>query len=68
MDDDNPLSNTIQEDMELFTEEVSKVNEPWAKDSIYFIAFVSNESTSEIELWGVEIKSRQTHQTRNMNT
>ena len=44
---------------------VSKKDQPWAKDSIDFIAFVFNASISEVELWGIEIKSRQTNQTIN---
>ena len=39
---------------------VAKKDSPWAKDSIDFIAFIYNEEFSCIELWGIEIKSRQT--------
>ena len=39
---------------------VGKKNSPWAKDSVDFIAFIYNEETYLVEVWGVEIKSRQT--------
>ena len=42
---------------------VSKKNEPWAKDSIDFVASVMKTDNSDLELWGVEIKSRQTNLT-----
>ena len=42
---------------------VGKKNHPWAKDSIDFIAFVYDEDSSSVELWGVEVKSRQTNST-----
>lgn len=41
---------------------VAKKLSPWAKDSIDFIAFVCNKD-EVLELWGIEIKSRQTHST-----
>lgn len=41
---------------------VAKVDRLWAKDSIDFLAFVVNEA-KEVQLWGVEIKSRQTFAT-----
>ena len=34
-------------------------NRPWAKDSIDFIACICNENET-LELWGIEIKNRQT--------
>ena len=37
---------------------VSKKGSPWAKDSIDFLASVLDESENEIQIWGVEIKSR----------
>ena len=42
---------------------VGKKYHPWAKDSIDFIAFAFCEDTDCLELWGVEIKSRQTNTT-----
>ena len=42
---------------------VAKKDQPWAKDSIDFIAFVYNNNNLCLELWGVEIKSRQTNST-----
>ena len=46
---------------------VGKKNQPWAKDSIDFLAFVLDESNSDsaLQLWGIEIKSRQTCTTIN---
>ena len=41
---------------------VAKKLSPWAKDSIDFIAFVCNKD-EVLELWGIEIKSRQTNST-----
>lgn len=41
---------------------VSKKNSPWVKDSIDFVAAVKDENAA-IQLWGVEIKSRQKQQT-----
>ena len=38
---------------------------PWAKDSIVFVAYVFSEENNIIELWDVEIKSRQTINTVN---
>ena len=40
---------------------VAKVDCPWAKDSIDFLSFILNED-DEIEMWGIEIKSRQTNE------
>lgn len=45
---------------------VGKKDHPWAKDSIDFIAAVEDSSTFDIELWGIEIKSRQTSNTINL--
>ena len=42
---------------------VGKKYHPWAKDRIDFIAFAFCEDTDSLELWGVEIKSRQTNAT-----
>ena len=42
---------------------VAKKNKPWAKDSIDFLAIVHDSSDGDVELWGVEIKSRQTNAT-----
>ena len=42
---------------------VSKKNQPWAKDSIDFIAFVHDDNNACLQLWGIEIKSRQTNVT-----
>ena len=44
---------------------VSKKEEPWVKDSIDFLASIHNKELSIIELWGVEIKSRQVPNTKN---
>ncbi len=44
---------------------VGKKDCPWAKDSIDLIAVVKKDSSSTIELWGLEIKSRQTSNTIN---
>lgn len=41
---------------------VSKKNVPWAKDSVDFLAFILNDA-GNVELWAVEIKSRQTVET-----
>ena len=38
---------------------VGKRGSPWAKDSIDFIACVCPSLTSSLQLWGIEIKSRQ---------
>ena len=46
-------------------EQLKKKKHPWAKDSIDFLAFVFNEEENSVELWGVEIKSRQTNDTVN---
>ena len=42
---------------------VAKKNKPWAKDSIDLLAFVKNEEYDNLELWGIEIKSRVTANT-----
>ena len=42
---------------------VEKKNCPWAKDSIDFLAFVYDEDKEDLEVWGVEVKSRQTSST-----
>ena len=46
---------------------VGKKRSPWAKDSIDFIAVIRNENSPmlDIELWGIEIKSRQSSTTMN---
>ncbi len=44
---------------------VAKKDHPWAKDSIDFIAVMQN-SEFDVELWGIEIKSRQTSRTINL--
>lgn len=44
---------------------VSKKLHPWAKDSIDFLAFILNEENDSLEMWGVEIKSRQSTKTIN---
>ena len=44
---------------------VAKKGYPWVKDSIDFIASIYNEESSEVEIWGIEIKSRQTIATLN---
>ena len=42
---------------------VSKKDQPWAKDSIDFLAFVYNDNGNCLQLRGVEIKNRQTMET-----
>ena len=44
---------------------VGKKGCPWAKDSLDFLGLIHNEEKDSIELWGVEIKSRQTVMTIN---
>ena len=44
---------------------VGMKNCPWAKDSIDFVVCVLDENDESLELWGVEIKSRQNNNTIN---
>ncbi len=44
---------------------IGKKGEPYVKDSIDFIVFVHNETLDDLELWGLEVKSRQADTTIN---
>ena len=44
---------------------VAKKNHPWAKDSIDLLALVREDNQNDLQVWGIEIKSRLTMTTIN---